>query len=165
VRRLFTTAAFLLAALAGGGLAWLHAGNDWAPPFEQVVASWRPSEAYLLDRHGEVIHQRRVDLSVQRRPWTRLDEVSPALVGALLTAEDRRFHEHGGVDWRAVGAAALDGLRGNPVRGASTLTMQLASLLEGVLVIWLYWRSINAQGIWLQRREQAILEIVTQRAE
>jgi penicillin-binding protein 1C len=120
----------ILAAIAGAGLAWLHAGADWAPPFEQVVASWRPSEAYLLDRHGEVMHERRVDLRVQRRPWTRLDAVSPVLLRALLAAEDRRFHDHGGVDWRAVGAAALDGLKGTPVRGASTLTMQLASLLQ-----------------------------------
>jgi penicillin-binding protein 1C len=126
----FVRAGLVLAAIVGAGVAWLHGGADWAPPFERVVAGWRPSEAYLLDRHGEVIHERRVDFGIRRRPWVRLDDVSPALVRALLTAEDRRFHGHGGVDWLAVGAAALDALAGNGVRGASTLTMQLTSLLD-----------------------------------
>ena len=39
------------------------------------------------------------------------------------------------------------------------------SVFECALAIWIYWRCIDAQGAWLQRREQAILEKVTRRAE
>jgi penicillin-binding protein 1C len=79
----------------------------------------------LLDRNGEVIHELRVDERVRRLPWVALDQVSPALVDAVVRAEDKRFFEHAGVDWRALGDAALDTMvRGSP-RGASTLSMQV----------------------------------------
>lgn len=119
----------LLGAVAT--LGWLHLGSRDPPAFAAVRDGWRPSAAYLLDRHGEPLHVRRIDHRVQRRPWHPLAEVSPPLVRAVVAAEDRRFRQHGGVDWRAVGRAAVNRLRGQPAGGASTLTMQLASLLDG----------------------------------
>ena len=70
--------------VAAGALAlgWLHAGGPDFPAFEAVRDAWRPSAAYLLDRHGEPIHVRRIDHRVQRRPWVPLDQVSPPLVRA-----------------------------------------------------------------------------------
>jgi penicillin-binding protein 1C len=103
------------------------------PDFTQVKAAWQPSEAWLLDRHGEVIQERRVDALTRRTDWTPLAEVSPALIGAVLHAEDKRFFEHGGVDWLAAGHAALTNLFTARPRGASTLTMQLAALLDAQL--------------------------------
>jgi len=100
------------------------------PAFEAVKAAWRPSEARLLDRHGEVIHQSRVDLQGRRLDWVPLDAVSPALRQALVAAEDRRFNRHQGVDWLALGAAAVGYLTGDARRGASTLSMQLVGLLD-----------------------------------
>jgi ABC-2 type transport system permease protein len=41
----------------------------------------------------------------------------------------------------------------------------VTSILEGVLVAWLYGRCLDVEGKWLQRREQAILETVTRRVE
>jgi penicillin-binding protein 1C len=50
---------------------------------------------------------------------------------AFVAVEDKRFWEHGGIDWRAVARAARDNLRaGAVVSGASTITMQLARLLH-----------------------------------
>jgi penicillin-binding protein 1C len=67
---------------------------------------------------------------VRRGQWVALADVSPALRTALVLSEDKRFYEHSGVDWRAVSSRGL----GQPVeqrtRGASTLTMQLAGLLD-----------------------------------
>jgi penicillin-binding protein 1C len=103
------------------------------PGFDEVRRAHRPSEAQLLDRHGALIHELRVDNSVRRLPWVPLSEMSPALVDAVVRAEDRRFFEHGGVDWRALGDAAIDTfLKGSP-RGASTLSMQVAAMLEPAL--------------------------------
>ncbi len=58
-------------------------------------------------------------------------EVSPHLIHALLAGEDGRFFSHGGVDLPAVLRAGwTDLLRGRIVSGASTLTMQVARIVE-----------------------------------
>ncbi|MCU0870470.1 MAG: penicillin-binding protein 1C [Burkholderiales bacterium] len=103
------------------------------PAFEAVRQAWRPSDAVLRDRHGEVLDAVRVDPTARRGRWVPLEAVSRPVVDAVVRAEDRRFATHGGVDWRALGDAAVDTvLRGSP-RGASTLTMQVAAMLDPVL--------------------------------
>jgi penicillin-binding protein 1C len=96
--------------------------------YDAVHRAWQPSEAYLLDRRGEPIHQLRVDFSARRLDWVPLEEISPVLVQAVLHSEDRRFASHHGVDWAALAAAAAEYLAGGR-RGASTVSMQLAALL------------------------------------
>lgn len=60
-----------------------------------------------------------------------LDRVDPAFVEALVALEDKRFWDHDGVDPRAILRAAwTDVTRGRVVSGGSTLSMQLARLLE-----------------------------------
>jgi penicillin-binding protein 1C len=118
---------------AGLGWIWLQGYGERLPSFEAVRAAWRPSDAWLLDRRGDPVQAWRVDMSARREPWLTLQRCSPALVRALLSAEDRRFYTHAGVDWRALGAAVWDALRGQPARGASTLTMQLAAQLDPAL--------------------------------
>lgn len=65
------------------------------------------------------------------KDWTRLDHISPHLPRAIITAEDARFCEHSGVDWRefqeVVQSAFND--EDGPVRGASTIAMQTAKNL------------------------------------
>ena len=103
------------------------------PDFETVRSSFRSSETLLLDRHGKVLHRLRTDFQVRRGAWVAVGDTSPALRMALLLSEDRRFHEHSGVDWWAVSAAAWGNLWHERTRGASTLTMQLAGLLDPAL--------------------------------
>src|SRR5215470_13204243 len=105
-----------------------------APPsFEVVRSQWKPSELFLLDRNGEVIHEQRVDPRRRRLEWVTFADISPALRSAVLTSEDRHFDTHGGVDPRAIAAAAWQRASGHGVRGASTITMQLASMLDPAL--------------------------------
>lgn len=67
---------------------------------------------------------------VWRRPVDAA-AVSPRYLEALLAYEDRRFHWHPGVDPVAMARAAWQALRaGRPVSGGSTLTMQVARILE-----------------------------------
>ncbi|MEL8055572.1 MAG: penicillin-binding protein 1C [Pseudomonadota bacterium] len=62
---------------------------------------------------------------------TRLDEVDPVFVDALLAVEDKRFYSHGGVDWIGMGRAVWTSAKaGRVVSGGSTITMQTARLLE-----------------------------------
>ena len=119
------------AALAVAGLLTLMI-FCWpaVPSFEAVRARWRPSDARLLDRHGEPIHELRVDAHGRRLAWTPLAAISPALQRAVIASEDRRFLRHHGVDFAAIAGAAAARLAGRRGRGASTLTMQLAAMLD-----------------------------------
>jgi penicillin-binding protein 1C len=110
--------------------AWFVTAPPALPTFASVRARFASSEAALLDRHGALLHERRVDLGGRRLAWVALADVSPVLVETLIGAEDRRFRVHAGVDWLAITAALRDGLQRGHLRGASTLTMQLAALLD-----------------------------------
>ncbi len=120
-RRTVAAAVLLAAAPAAAAL----------PSYDTVRATHRPSDTVVLDRHGEPLQRLRTDASVRRGAWVPLEDISPALRTALVLSEDRRFWEHSGVDWRAVPAAAWANLWNQRTRGASTLTMQLAGLLDG----------------------------------
>ena len=114
----------LIAALALAPAA--HA----LPTFAEVRAAHRPSDVTLLDRHGEPIQTLRVDKNVRRLAWVPLAEMSPALLQAIVLSEDRHFYEHSGVDWGAVARSAWGNVWNTKTRGASTLTMQLAGLID-----------------------------------
>jgi penicillin-binding protein 1C len=100
------------------------------PSFDTVKSRHQVSEAWLLDRNGERLHTLRLDNTVRRLPWVKLDALSPAMQEALIASEDKRFYEHGGVDWKATLGAVWDRLLTDSNRGASTLSMQLAAQLD-----------------------------------
>jgi penicillin-binding protein 1C len=119
--------------LGAGLLAWLGLGalaltldRLFPPPMERLddLASM------VTDRQGEPLRLFPGRDGAWRLPAT-VDEVAPVYLALLLAREDRRFPRHWGVD----GAAALRALgqnlgAGRVVSGASTLTMQVARLLE-----------------------------------
>ncbi|MFB3885645.1 MAG: penicillin-binding protein 1C [Thermodesulfobacteriota bacterium] len=100
------------------------------PSFKEVQQAYVKSDSLLLDRDGEVLHELRVDKNRRRLDWTPLRNVSSALQEAVIQAEDKRFYDHRGVDYRAISGALIKGLTQEGLRGASTVTMQLASLLD-----------------------------------
>ncbi|AQV96083.1 penicillin-binding protein 1C [Cupriavidus necator] len=100
------------------------------PAFEQVRADWRSADVVVLDRHGDTVGRVRDDFRARRGDWVALADTSPALRTAIVLSEDRRFYAHSGVDWQGVAAAAWANLWNTRTRGASTLTMQLAGLLD-----------------------------------
>ena len=128
-------------ALAGGAALLLGAGAVWhaaapaaLPGFAATRAAYTSTEAYLLDRNGALLQAQRQDYRRRRLPWVALDQVSPALTAAIVQAEDRRFEQHGGVDWRALLGAGAQDSGGGRLRGASTLSMQLAAQLDPALM-------------------------------
>ena len=64
-----------------------------------------------------------VDIS---RNWTRLEDISPHLVRAVIAAEDSKFCAHSGIDFAAIQTALKDRADGKGLRGASTITQQTA---------------------------------------
>ena len=137
-----------------------------AATFEEVKTAHRPSDTLILDRQGEVLHRLRTDKQIRRGPWVELSQISPALRTALVLSEDKRFYEHSGVDWQAVTAAAWANLWNTRTRGASTLTMQLAGLLDedlrrgsdGRSVVQKLGQTLSAQSLERQWRKDQILE-------
>ncbi|MBV8247566.1 MAG: transglycosylase domain-containing protein, partial [Comamonas sp.] len=113
------------------GLFGLAGVSHAVPSFDEVRGEHRSSETLLLSREGEELQRLRTDSTVRRGPWVGLADISPALRTALVLSEDKRFYEHSGVDWAAVSSAAWGNLWNSRTRGASTITMQLAGLLDG----------------------------------
>lgn len=103
------------------------------PSFDEVRTAYRSTEGVLLDRHGAPIHELRVIEHGRRLAWTQLGDISPAALGTIIRAEDKRFYQHHGVDWLALSDAALDTLLFSQPRGASTISMQVASHLDAAL--------------------------------
>src|SRR5205085_7862173 len=134
--------------------------------FEQVREDFRASDTAVLDRDGALLQRVRTDASVRRGQWIALADVSPALRSAMLLSEDKRFYEHSGVDWRAVSAAAWGNLWATRTRGASTITMQLAGLLDDDLrrgsggrdLAQKLGQTVAAQQLERQWRKDQILE-------
>ncbi|SDX72124.1 penicillin-binding protein 1C [Collimonas sp. OK242] len=122
IRRSSLGAVLMLALSAGP----VHALQSYA----DVQHEFRSSEASLYDRKGQLLQQIRLNPNERRLSWIALEDVSPALRNALVASEDRRFYAHSGVDWSAVAAAAWGNLWNTKTRGASTITMQLAGLLD-----------------------------------
>jgi penicillin-binding protein 1C len=139
----------------------------WAiATFDEVKREFRPSDTLILDRSGEVIQRLRTDSTVRRGQWVALPDISPALRTALVLSEDKRFYEHSGVDWRAVSSAAWGNLWNTRTRGASTLSMQLAGLLDedwrasagGRSITQKIGQTVSAQVLETRWRKDQILE-------
>ncbi len=81
---------------------------------------------YILDRNGDILYEI-LDPQAGRRTYTPLNEISPYLVAATISTEDKDFYSHGGFDPLAIVRAFWQNLTsGETVSGASTITQQLA---------------------------------------
>ena len=84
----------------------------------------------VLDRNGKLLRAYLTSEGRWRLPATR-EQVDPIFLEALLAYEDKRFFSHPGVDPLAVMRAAYQFVtHGRIVSGGSTITMQVARLLE-----------------------------------
>lgn len=99
----------------------MKAGDLRSPLFHSVR---------FTDREGNLLQEvlSRDDSRTLRIP---IEGVSPYFLDAITAAEDGRFREHDGVDYRAVLRAAMQNLRaGRVVSGGSTITLQLARMIN-----------------------------------
>ncbi len=119
-----------LRVAAAGALICASAAALGVPSFGDVKAAHRPSDVTVLDRHGVPVQTLRTDDQVRRLPWVALNDMSPALLQAIVLSEDRNFYAHSGIDWAAVARSAWVNTWNTQTRGASTLTMQLAGLVD-----------------------------------
>jgi penicillin-binding protein 1C len=138
-----------IAAAIAGAVAGLLQAFGPAPLGRDLEVS-----TLVLDRNGKLLRAYLTSEGRWRLAATK-DQVDPRYLDALLTYEDKRFYYHRGVDPLAMARAAFQLVtHGRIVSGGSTLTMQVARLLEPRQE-----RSLDAklrQGVRALQLEQAL---------
>ncbi len=155
---------------------WLRLIFLWLPfwfvaiTFSQVlILRWVPpvTSAFMMARQVDAL----ADGDWKFRPsyeWQRWDLLSPNLPIALVAAEDQKFPHHNGFDFEAIDKAMVSNGRGRKVRGASTISQQVAKNLflwggrsyvrKGLEV----WYTVLIELLWPKQR---ILEMYANIAE
>lgn len=127
------------------------------PPFTAFMAA-RQFEAWAAgDRDFRVAYD-----------WRDLEAIAPSLPVSLVAAEDQNFANHGGFDIQAIEKARANNARGRKVRGASTISQQLAKNLflwsgrswvrKGIEA----WYTVLIEALWPKTR---IIEVYANVAE
>lgn len=117
ILRLLATLIVIFLLAAGGLLGYLY--QKELPPASDDIRS------KLLDSRGNILATFSPD-DRSREP-VELEDISPLVIKATLSVEDRKFYEHSGFDIKGMGRAVLVNLeKGSRTQGASTLTQQLA---------------------------------------
>jgi penicillin-binding protein 1C len=122
---------FTLASLAGAAVLVALAGGAYVyslgrPPLGKDLET----SHVVLDRNGKLLRAYATSEGRWRLPAT-VKDVDPRFLKLLFAYEDKRFYEHGGVDLLAMGRAVFQlATQWHIVSGGSTLTMQVARLME-----------------------------------
>jgi penicillin-binding protein 1A len=122
-----------MAALSLGAIFYMYGKN--LPTYE-TLANYQPKTiSRVYSGEGQVIDE----FAEERRLFTPAEEIPDIVKQAFISAEDKNFYTHEGYDIRAIGAALLEAVvsRGENLRGASTITQQVAKnfLLDGSITI------------------------------
>ncbi|HTJ42512.1 MAG TPA: transglycosylase domain-containing protein [Kofleriaceae bacterium] len=128
----------------------------WALPFDPSVLRPTGGPLVIVDRRGTVLATvPNPGGQADRDHWVALGDIPAVAASAVIEAEDDGFWEHRGVDARGIARAAwLDLRAGRAAFGGSTLTMQLA-------------RMIDSQGearSWTNKLSESLLALRIERA-
>jgi len=120
------------AALAVAGLISAGVFTSWVISLGPLpLAQARQVSPTVVDRHGKLLRAYAMADGRWRLPVDAETNVDPGYLKLLFAYEDKRFYTHHGIDPLALGRAALQlSTRGRIVSGGSTITMQLARLME-----------------------------------
>lgn len=124
----YVFAVFLSLTVIGllAGLWVLHHYSRDLPDYRQLAIYEPPVTTRFYSGEGSLL----AEYARERRLFMPIAAIPPAVVGAFLSAEDKNFYEHGGVDFVGVARAMINNLRnigmGRRPEGASTITQQVA---------------------------------------
>ena len=99
-------------AVAYPNLPDIHGITDYQPKLPLRIYS---ADGVLIGEFGE-----------ERRNFVPIADMPQVMRDAVLAAEDARFYEHGGIDYKGVLRAGMANFSGLGSQGASTITMQVA---------------------------------------
>ncbi|WP_024983875.1 transglycosylase domain-containing protein [Brevibacillus borstelensis] len=113
---------FLFLSVIGGYFSLLYAGEKMIDTTKLEDLKAEPSIIY--DKNGKemmsLVRQKNSD-------YVPFSQISPMLIDALLSVEDKRFYEHKGIDMIRIGGAIINDIqKGSLAEGGSTITQQLA---------------------------------------
>src|SRR3546814_4719422 len=80
--------------------------------------------------------------------WRDMDEIAPSLPLSMIAAEDQDFARHGGFDFEAIEKARASNARGGRMRGASTISQQVAKNL-------FLWSGDSRASRWVRKGVEA----------
>src|SRR5512146_2732572 len=130
----------------------------WIPP---------PTSAVMLEKWIEGTGRTKAARSIHYR-WTRWNSISASMALAVVAAEDQKFPQHWGFDFHSIADAVEEHSVNGRLRGASTITQQVArnlflwqgrSVLRKALEAYV---TVLLEVIWPKRR---ILEVYLNIAE
>lgn len=114
---------FLVGSAVVGYLLYVNSRD--LPDYESLARYEPPVMTRIHAHDGSLMSE----FARERRIFVPINTIPPMVINAFLSAEDRRFYEHGGLDFtgmlRAVVNNARNGFRGG-LQGASTITQQVA---------------------------------------
>ncbi len=134
MKRLARAAAAILLLAIASVLGVVICARAWPYPSErhERLDKALGGPLQITDRHGELLRSvPAADGRPGRERWVSLSRIASPAVLTVIASEDQRFFEHAGVDPVAVLRALWLNAQPGPARfGASTLTMQLARMLQ-----------------------------------
>ncbi|HET7462112.1 MAG TPA: PBP1A family penicillin-binding protein [Longimicrobium sp.] len=111
-----------LAVIGFGWLWFAPCGLGGCAPVTELE-KYQTEGSQLMDMNGRAF----ASLGAGTRTTVRVDSLPRYLPQAFLAVEDKRFYQHGGVDWKRFGGAMFKNVKSGGVEeGGSTITMQLA---------------------------------------
>jgi penicillin-binding protein 1C len=129
--------AYPISIFSAAALAALWIASAFIVPigdgaFEAVYAHARGESIRIYSSDGRLLREA-VNESGERMERVSIDDICPLLLDALVSVEDERFYSHSGVDLVAMARAlAQNAAAGSAASGASTITMQLARIVDGL---------------------------------
>ncbi|MEZ5776596.1 MAG: penicillin-binding protein 1A [Hyphomicrobiaceae bacterium] len=111
---------FVGGAAIAGVVLWYYAKD--LPDYDRLARYEPPVMTRIHASDGSLI----AEYARERRIFVPLNTVPKLVIGAFLSAEDKNFWTHGGVDFTGIARAVLAAAKGGRLTGASTITQQVA---------------------------------------
>jgi penicillin-binding protein 1A len=117
--KLLSVVGIIFGIVIAGFIIYLYTGlpsiEELENPKTAIASKVKSRDGVILDRYY-----------TENRTYVSYDEISPHVINALIATEDHRFYNHWGVDIQGIFAAVFQMVTSGDIRGASTVSQQLA---------------------------------------
>ncbi len=121
-RFIYWSAVLAVWGLIGIFFLTLYLAHD-LPNVDDLPQPGQNQQVRVLDINGNVL----ATYGAQYGDWLDFKQIPPIMVQALVSIEDRRYYDHGAIDWRGIARAMVSNvMKGRLAQGGSTITQQLA---------------------------------------
>ncbi|MDC9726023.1 MAG: monofunctional biosynthetic peptidoglycan transglycosylase [Gammaproteobacteria bacterium] len=115
------------------------------------------TSAFMIQQHIADFKENKGFVRIEQQ-WTQHSELSPHIFSAVIAAEDQLFYQHIGFDFNSIYAALKNNSSGGKLRGASTISQQVAKnlFLSPSRSLWRKgveaWFTILIELFWSKQR-------------